>query len=51
MVRWWDLQIDKGIAITKLRIKHAEKNGMGKMAIEEKARLQKQIKHKDDIKK
>ncbi len=40
MVRWWDAQIDKGIAITKMRIKHMERNGMGKNAMIEKKRLQ-----------
>ncbi len=46
MVRWWDAQIDKGIAITKYRIKHLEFHGDGKSAMEEKSRLLKQERHK-----
>jgi len=42
MVRYWDEQIDRAIKITKYRIKHAEKHGMGAMAINEKQILQKQ---------
>ncbi len=46
MVRWWDIQIDKGIALTKMRIKHHEKHGVGLAAIADKARLQKQERHR-----
>jgi len=46
MVRWWDEQVDKGIILTKLRIKHMEKHGMGAEATKEKSRLQKQERHK-----
>ncbi len=47
MVRWWDIQIDKGIALTKMRIKHMEKHGMGDSVISEKARLKKQERSRD----
>ncbi len=46
MVRWWDSQIDKGIAITKMRIKHHEKHGNGDVVQREKRILQKQERHK-----
>ncbi len=46
MVRWWDIQIDKGIALTKMRIKHHEKHGNGDATMRDKARLQKQERHK-----
>ncbi len=46
MVRWWDTQIDKGIALTKMRIKHHEKHGVGNAVIKDKAILQKQERHK-----
>ncbi len=48
MVKWWDIQIDKGIRLTKIRIKHHEKNGVGKSAMEDKARLVRQEKHRKD---
>ncbi len=47
MVRYWDVQIDKAIAVTKMRIKHMEKHGMGAMAMQEKQRLVKQIRNKE----
>ncbi len=46
MVRYWDIQIDKGIKLTKYRIKHCEKHGMGETAMREKAILVKQERHK-----
>ncbi len=46
MVRWWDPQIDKGIAINKMRIKHHEKHGVGSAVIRDKQMLQKQERHK-----
>ncbi len=48
MVKFWEVQQDVGIKITRRRIKYAEKNGIGKMAMEEKATLVKQEKHKKD---
>ncbi len=47
MVRYWDIQIEKGIALTKSRIKHLEKHGMGAEAMLEKTRLKKQERHKE----
>ncbi len=47
MVRFWDIQVEKGIKLTKMRIKHMEKHGMGSNATKEKARLQKQERHRD----
>ncbi len=47
MVRYWDIQIDKGIALTKMRIKHMEKHGMGASAMLEKNILKKQERHKE----
>jgi len=46
MVRYWDIQIEKGIRLTKMRIKHCEKHGMGETAMREKSILQKQERHK-----
>ncbi len=46
MVRVRDNDIIKGIAITKYRIKHLEKHGMGAEAMREKVILQKQERHK-----
>ncbi len=42
MVNWWDAQIEKGIKLTKMRIKHCEKHGMGDVAMQEKSILKKQ---------
>ncbi len=50
MVKWWDVQLDKGIKLTKIRIKHHEKHGVGKAAMEDKARLVIQEKAKMDRK-
>ncbi len=50
MVKWWELQREKGIALTKYRIKHHEKHGNGKVAMEEKQQLLKQEKHQKDMK-
>ncbi len=46
MVKYWDEQIDKGIKLTKARIKHHEKHGEGNSTMEDKARLKKQERHK-----
>ncbi len=46
MVKFWDVQIDKGIKLTKARIAHFEKHGNGSAAIREKRILQKQERHK-----
>jgi len=45
LVKFWDVQIEKGIKLTKMRIKHMEKHGMGAEATKEKSRLQKQERH------
>ncbi len=47
MVRFWDIQIDKGIAITKMRIKHHEKHGCGENVIHDKSILKKKERHKE----
>jgi len=46
MVRVWDEDINKAIALTKMRIKHHEEHGCGSNVITDKARLQKQERHK-----
>ncbi len=46
MVRPWDESVDKGIKITKMRIKHMEKHGMGDSVMQEKAILKKQEHHR-----
>jgi len=46
LVEFWTEQIDKGIALTKMRIKHHEKHGCGNNVLADKARLQKQERHK-----
>ncbi len=50
MVNWWAHQREVGIKLTKFRIKHHEKHGNGKVAMEEKNQLQKQEKHHQDMK-
>ncbi len=47
MVKFWDVQIERGIKLTKFRIKHMEKHGMGAEAIKEKARLVKQQRNQE----
>jgi len=47
MVKYWDEQIEKGIKLTKFRIKHYEKHGRGLLVIEEKAKLKKQERNRD----
>ncbi len=44
---FWTIQIEKGIKLTKMRIKHMEKHGMGDSAIQEKNILKKQERHRD----
>ncbi len=39
---WWTKYIDKGIALSKFRIKHHEKHGCGNNAIRDKDTLKKQ---------
>jgi len=46
MVRPWDIAIDKGIKLTKMRIKHMEKHGDGDSVNREKRILQLQERHK-----
>ncbi len=46
MVKFWDIQIEKGIKLTKYRIAHLEKHGNGDTAMREKAILKKQERHK-----
>ncbi len=50
MVRPWDEAIDKGIKITKFRIKHHEKHGCGTCAMQDKEILKKQERHKQQRK-
>ncbi len=45
MVKFWEIQRKKGIAITKRRIKHHEKHGNGIEAMADKKRLVKQEEH------
>jgi len=45
-VRYWDEQIEIGIKLTKMRIKHHEKHGNGNVAIQDKIILKKQERHK-----
>ncbi len=47
MVKPWDIAIDKGIAISKYRIKHHEKHGNGQPAMQDKEILKKQERHKE----
>ncbi len=46
MVKFWDKQIEIGIALTKYRISHLEKHGNGDTAMKEKNILKKQLRHK-----
>ncbi len=50
MVKPWEVAREKGIKITKMRIKHHEFHGNGKVAMDEKAQLLKQEKHQKDLK-
>ncbi len=47
MVKYWDVQIDKGIALTKMRIKHHEKHGCGNSVIQDKEILKRQERNKE----
>jgi len=47
LVRFWDIEIDKAIKVTKMRIKHHEKHGCGETAMRDKKVLQKQERHKE----
>jgi len=47
MVKEWEISRDKGIKITKMRIKHMEKHGMGDSAMQEKNILKLQLRHKE----
>ncbi len=47
MVKFWDAAIDKAIKRTEYRIKFAEKNGLGKSAMQEKDILKKQKRQKE----
>ncbi len=42
MVRYWDVQLRTVTKITKQRIKHHEKHGCGKNAMEDKLQLRRQ---------
>ncbi len=46
MVKYWEKQIEIGIKLTKFRIQHCEKHGLGDTAMREKAILKKQERHK-----
>ncbi len=46
MVKPWDIAIEKGIKLTKYRIKHHEKHGNGVAAMQDKDILKKQERHK-----
>ncbi len=50
MVKPWALAREKGIKITKYRIKHLEKHGNGVGAMQEKAILKKQERHQQLMK-
>ncbi len=50
MVKPWLISMEKGIALTKFRIKHHEKHGNGKVAMDEKFILQKQEKKLKEFK-
>ncbi len=45
MVKWWEIQREKGIALSKYRIKHHEKHGNGIPAVQDKENLKKQERH------
>jgi len=47
LVKFWDVEIEKAIALTKMRIKHHEKHGCGENAMQDKRILQKQQRKKD----
>ncbi len=49
MVEFWKFQRERSIKITKMRIKHHEYHGNGKVAMDEKSQLQKQEKHHKDM--
>jgi len=49
MVKYWQIQRDIGIKLTKFRIKHHEQHGNGDVAMKEKQILQKQERHKKEM--
>ncbi len=48
--RFWDEQIEIGITLTKMRIKHLEKHGDGDTVMKEKRILVQQERHKQLLK-
>jgi len=46
---WWVIQRERAIKITKMRIKHHEKHGNGKNAMQDKITLQKQEHHHQEM--
>ncbi len=51
MVKPWEKSMEKGIKLTKFRIKHHEYHGNGKVATDEKYILQKQERRLKEYKK
>ncbi len=47
MVIYWDVQLNRAIKITKMRIKHHEFHGNGDVAMRDKAILKKQERKKE----
>ncbi len=50
MVKFWEVQREKGIKLTKYRIKHHENHGNGNVAMQDKNILLKQERHHKDLK-
>ncbi len=50
MVKYWKVQRERAIKLTKFRIKHHELHGNGVVVMEEKSILQKQEKKHRDMK-
>ncbi len=50
MVKFWEKELDKAILRTKRRIQIGEVHAIGKMAMEEKEILKKQLKRREDNK-
>jgi len=47
LVKYWDVQIERAIKLTKMRIKHHEKHGCGNNVMQDKSNLKKQERKRD----
>jgi len=46
LLTWWEIEENRAIKLTKMRIKHHEKHGCGNSVIKDKETLKLQERHK-----